>query len=149
MQKTLEKDNENEKELSFTAEEARILIVDDTKINLMVATALFKPIKMQIDVANDGYEALSKTKEQKYDLIFMDYFMPCIDGAETTRQVRADEENLNKEVPIIALTADAMSGVREKLLEQGMNDFLSKPIEIKHAYQALYEWLPKDKIRES
>lgn len=86
---------------------------------------------------------------QKYDLIFMDYFMPGIDGAETTRQVRADEENLNKEVPIIALTADAMSGVREKLLEQGMNDFLSKPIEIKHAYQALYEWLPKDKIRES
>lgn len=129
----------------FTAPDARILIVDDTEINLMVAQALLEPLCMQIDTASDGYEALKKVEKQKYDLIFMDHFMPGMDGVEVTKKIRETQGGLNQTTPIIALTADAMSGVREELLSQGMDDFLSKPIVLKFVYQVLRRWLPKEK----
>lgn len=142
------REDEEEEIKIFTAPEAKILIVDDTKINLMVAKALFKPLNMQIETASDGFEALSKIESNIYDLILMDHFMPGMDGVETTNRIRQMEGNPNQNVPIIALTADAMSGVKEELLSKGMNDFLAKPIIIKLAVPILKKWLPKDKIKE-
>lgn len=131
---------------SFTAPEAKVLIVDDTEINLMVAKALLAPLNMQIETAGDGYEALKKIEENSYDLIFMDHFMPGLDGVQVTKKIRSMENNPNATIPIIALTADAMSGVKEELLKEGMDDFLSKPIVLQQAHQLLHRWLPKEKI---
>ena len=140
-----EEDDEDESAL-FTAPEAKILIVDDTPLNLMVAEALLSPIGMTIETAESGFETLDKLSATTYDLILMDHFMPGMDGAETVQKIRALDGNPNQNIPIIALTADAMSGVKEALLASGMNDFMSKPILIDVAYQVLQRWLPVDKI---
>ncbi|MCR4955637.1 MAG: response regulator [Lachnospiraceae bacterium] len=136
------------KEVSFTAPDAKVLLVDDNKVNRMVALALFKPLNMQFDQAGDGIEALEKIKNNTYDLILMDHFMPTMDGEETTRKIRETIGNSNQNVPIIALTADAVSGVREKLLACGMNDFISKPIDFSLAAGRMKRWLPKEKVCE-
>ena len=139
--------NKEEEAVVFTAPDARILIVDDTELNLMVAEALLEPLGMHIDLAVDGYDALEKVKENVYDIIFMDHFMPEMDGVETTKKIRQMKDNANCDVPIVALTADAMSGVKEEMLSRGMNDFLAKPIVIELAYQVVEKWLPEDKIK--
>ena len=141
-----EEDDEEDENALFTAPEARILIVDDTPLNLMVAEALLSPIGMTIETAESGFETLDKVAGTTYDLILMDHFMPGMDGAETVQKIRALDGNPNQNIPIIALTADAMSGVKEALLASGMNDFMSKPILIDVAYQVLQRWLPVDKI---
>lgn len=141
-----ETDEDADETYLFTAPDARILIVDDTALNLMVATALLSPIGMDMETAKSGVEAIEKLKDTAYDLILMDHFMPDMDGVETVQRIRALEENPNQNIPIIALTADAMSGVKEELLSKGMNDFLAKPILIQVAYQILQRWLPEDKI---
>ena len=133
----------------FTAPDAKILIVDDTSVNLLVAKALLKPIGMTIETAENGQEALERVANTTYDLIMMDHFMPGMDGVETTQRIRALDGNPNQHIPIIALTADVMEGVKEELLSKGMNDFLAKPILIKLAYQILHRWLPEDKIIQS
>lgn len=143
----VEDKNKEEEAVVFTAPDARILIVDDTELNLMVAEALLEPLGMHIDLAVDGYDALEKVKENVYDIIFMDHFMPEMDGVETTKQIRQMKDNANCDVPIVALTADAMSGVKEEMLSRGMNDFLAKPIVIELAYQVVEKWLPEDKIK--
>ena len=130
----------------FQAPRAKILLVDDNLINREVAKALFAPIGMQIDEAGDGEEAVQKTKEEVYDLILMDHFMPVMDGEEATRQIRNLEDNPNQKTPIIALTADAVSGVKDKLLASGMNDFISKPIDLSSAALKIKRYLPSDKI---
>ena len=132
----------------FKAPRAKVLLADDNKVNRTVALALFKPLQMQMDVAADGLEALNKAQAQKYDLILMDHFMPVLDGEECTEKIRGLEGNPNQKVPIIALTADAISGVKEKLLACGMNDFISKPIDLPTACQKIRRWLPEDKIEE-
>lgn len=136
---------ENEDDI-IIAPSAQILIVDDTPINLMVAKALMEPTEMKIDTAASGLEALELIKEKKYDIIFMDHFMPELDGVETTQRIRSFKDNANHDTIIIALTADAMSGVREELISAGMDDFLSKPIIVKTLYQMLRKWLPTDKV---
>ena len=141
-----DEDDEEDENALFTAPEARILIVDDTPLNLMVAEALLSPIGMTIETAESGFETLDKVADTTYDLILMDHFMPGMDGAETVQKIRALDGNPNQNIPIIALTADAMSGVKEALLASGMNDFMSKPILIDVAYQVLQRWLPEDKI---
>lgn len=127
----------------FTAPDARILIVDDSEVNLMVAKALMAPTQMQIDTASSGKLALVKLIENKYDLIFMDHFMPELDGVETTHCIRALDGNPNQKIPIIALTADAISGVKEELISSGMDDFISKPILMDNLIQVLKKWLPQ------
>ena len=141
-----EEDDEEDENALFTAPEARILIVDDTPLNLMVAEALLSPIGMTIETAESGFETLDKVAGTTYDLILMDHFMPGMDGAETVQKIRTLDGNPNQNIPIIALTADAMAGVKEALLSSGMNDFMSKPILIDVAYQVLQRWLPVDKI---
>ncbi len=132
-------------EFTFVAPEARILIVDDNLINLTVAEGLLEPLKMQIDSVDSAAKAIDKIKQVRYDLIFMDHMMPGVDGVEATHIIRRLMPDY-AEVPIIALTANAVSGVKEMFLQEGMNDFVAKPIEIKDILSKLRKWLPQDKI---
>ena len=141
--------NDNQADIfTFTAPEAKILLADDTKVNRKVAKALMEPFKMQIDIAHNGQEAFEKVQEKKYDLVLMDHFMPVMDGVEATEKIRALEGEYYKNLPIIALTADAVQGVREKFLAAGMNDFVSKPIPMKDLAKVLRDWLPEGKMVE-
>ena len=139
-------DTEQKEEISFIAPEAKVLIVDDNAINLTVATGLLAPLKMQLDTAASGKEALEKIGTAAYDLIFMDHMMPEMDGVETTRIIRRMYPGYS-EVPIIALTANAVGDARDMFLREGMNDFVSKPIEVNVIIAKVRQWLPADKVR--
>jgi len=132
--------NRNDK-VYFKAPNVHILIVDDSKVNLKVASMLLKPLEMKIDVADSGKLAIEKVKETQYDLIFMDHMMPEMDGVETTQNIRALEGDYYKNVPIIALTADAVTESKEHILSSGMNDFVAKPIEMDRICEVLKKWL--------
>ena len=108
----------------------RVLVVDDSRINLMVARGLLAPYSMQVDVAPGGQEALVLASQNKYDMILMDHMMPEMDGVETLHAIR-DLGGHNSRVPVIALTANAVDGTCEMLLSEGMQDFISKPIDKK------------------
>jgi CheY-like chemotaxis protein len=130
----------------FTAPAARILIVDDIETNLDVAEGLLSPFKMLIDRAREGLEAVQMVQKNRYDLVLMDHMMPGMDGVEATAAIRAWEESQNeKQVPIIALTANAISGMKEMFLEKGFNDFVSKPIEIARLDEIIFRWIPAEK----
>lgn len=141
-----EEDTEEKKVSVVVAPDAHILVVDDTKLNLVVAKALMEPTKMQIDTAESGEEALKLIDKNDYDIVFMDHFMPGMDGVETTAQIRALDDEKKSKLPVIALTADAMKGVREVLISKGMSDFLTKPIIIGDLYKMLRKWLPNEKV---
>jgi len=130
---------------SFIAPEAHILIVDDNSVNLTVARGLLEPLKMQIDTAKSATEAIEKIHYVKYDLIFMDHMMPEVDGVEATHIIRRLVPSYN-DVPIIALSANAIGGAKEMFIREGMNDFVAKPIDIKDALSKLRKWLPTEKI---
>ncbi len=131
---------------TFTLPEATILLVDDNEINREVAQALLEPFEMKIDVVSNGKEALDLVQQNHYDLVFMDHYMPVMDGVEATRRIRSLEGDYYKNLPILALTADAVQGVKEEFLAAGMNDFVSKPIAMKDITSALTRWIPKNKI---
>lgn len=143
------KERLREEVFSFTAPQAAILLVDDNEINQEVAKALMEPFGMRIDLASDGQEALEMVQKGQYDLVFMDHFMPVMDGVEATKRIRALADDQFQKLPIIALTADAVQGVRESFFAAGMNDFASKPIEMKDVARVLRHWLPKEKIQKS
>ena len=126
----------------FRAPGARVLIVDDNLVNRKVAAGLMRPFAMQIDTAKSGEEAIEMIKQKEYHLIFMDHMMPDMDGVETTHVIRELEGEYYKNVPIIALTANAISGVKEMFLEEGMNDFIAKPINTKELSEKILSWLP-------
>lgn len=131
------------------APDAQILVVDDTALNIVVAKALMKPTKMQIDTAESGERAIEMIGQKNYDLIFMDHFMPGMDGVETTEHIRELADETKRNIPIVALTADAMKGVKEELLSKGMSDFLTKPIIVNDLYKILQKWLPEEKIMQA
>ena len=120
---------------------ANILLAEDNKINQMVAAELLKTEKFVVTVANNGRIALDLLRKQPFDLILMDVQMPEMDGYEATRAIRSDARFSN--IPILAMTANAMSGDRELCLEAGMNDHIPKPIEPQALYRALVKWLRK------
>lgn len=132
-------------QIDFIAPRAEILIVDDNEVNLKVTQGLLEPLQMKMDLACSGKEAVSKISQKQYDLIFMDHMMPEIDGVETTHIIRRFYENY-AQVPIIALTANAVDGTREMFLAEEMNDFVPKPVEMKNIVAKLRQWLPYDKI---
>lgn len=121
--------------------DARILIVDDFEVNLMVACGLMKRYNMQIDTASSGMEAVEKVKNADYDIVFMDHMMPEMDGIDTTKMIRALGGKYEK-LTIIALTANAVGDVKNLFLEEGLQDFLSKPIEMKALDEIINKWLP-------
>ena len=140
--------NRKQEYSKFRAPEAKVLVVDDNRVNLRVAVGLMKPFGMQIDTAQSGMEALSRVREKEYHLIFMDHMMPEMDGVETAQKIRAFEGSYYQEVPIIALTANAISGAKEMFVEEGMNDFIAKPINMKELSDKILEWLPLELLEE-
>ncbi len=132
-------------DFDFTAPEAEILVVDDNSVNLTVVQGLLNPLDMNIETALSGKEAVNKVINKKYDIIFMDHMMPEMDGVETTRVIRRMLGE-NGQVPIIALTANAVDGTRELFIREGMDDFVTKPIELRIIISKLKKWLPKEKI---
>lgn len=134
-------------EYDFTAPTAEILVVDDNAINLTVVKGLLNPLQMKIDTALSGKDAVLKVTDKRYDIIFMDHMMPEMDGVETTRVIRRLLGN-NGQVPIIALTANAVEGTAKMFIDEGMNDFVMKPIEMRVIISKLRKWLPPEKIEK-
>jgi signal transduction histidine kinase/CheY-like chemotaxis protein len=137
---------------NFTAPSARVLIVDDISSNLRVAKELMAPYKMEVHTCLSGAEAVRLVKTGQYDLVFMDHMMPEMDGLEAAAAIRGWEAELGKAagepakpVPLIALTANAIVGQREMFLQQGLDDFLAKPIEVKQLNTLLERWIPEAK----
>ncbi len=139
-------ENRAEYHESFTAPDARILVVDDTPMNLTVVKGLLKKTKLAIDTATSGMECLEMTAAIRYDCIFLDYRMPEMDGTTTLKKLRAAKENPNRETPVIVLTANALSGAREKFLVEGFDDYLTKPVETMKLEQTLIRFLPQKKV---
>ncbi|MCR4842225.1 MAG: response regulator [Eubacterium sp.] len=127
----------------IVAPEARILVVDDNAFNRKVVVELLAPALVQIDDVESGYEALEMVDIKDYDLVLMDLRMPGMDGEETLEKIH--EEYPGFEAPIVALTADIMNGVEQRLLAHGFSGFLSKPISSSRLYDALREFVP-DKV---
>ncbi|MBQ4310871.1 MAG: response regulator, partial [Oscillospiraceae bacterium] len=130
----------------FTAPDARVLVVDDTPVNITVFRSLLKRTKMQIDTAESGDVCIIRTSLVKYDLIFLDHMMPVKDGIETLKELKSSEKNKNRDTPIICLTANAVSGMRESYLAAGFDDYLTKPIDPDSLENAMITYLPKDKL---
>lgn len=139
-------DEMQEKEFDFIAPDAHVLIVDDNAVNLTVAEGLLEPLKMKIETAGSGKEAIEKITSFHYDIVFMDHMMPELDGVETTHIIRRFHPEYDN-VPIIALTANAVEGTKEMFCREGMNDFVAKPIEIRMLVAKVKHWLPVEKIQ--
>lgn len=135
----------NEADFSFTAPNANILIVDDNSVNLTVAKGLLEPLNMHVDTASSAAQTIEILHNNKYDLIFMDHMMPEVDGIETTHIIRRLMPEY-ADVPIIALTANAIADTRDMFIAEGMNDFVAKPIDTKDITAKLRKWLPQEKI---
>jgi CheY-like chemotaxis protein/HPt (histidine-containing phosphotransfer) domain-containing protein len=139
-------DQEDRYRESFTAPEAKVLVVDDNIMNQTVVRSLLKKTQVQIDVADDGIRCLEKCANRRYDLILMDHLMPNMDGIEAFRVLRADKNNLNYRTPVIILTANAVAGMKQQYLEEGFNGFLSKPVQAQLLEEALKQYLPSELV---
>ena len=130
----------------FHAPEARVLIVDDTPVNLTVIKGLLKRTRLKMDTAESGQEALRKAESQMYDVILLDHMMPGMDGIETLRELRKLPGSGS--VPCIALTANAVSGAREMYMDAGFSDYLSKPVDGAKLEKMLMRYIPPEKLHE-
>ena len=133
----------------FIAPTAEILVVDDTVMNLTVVKGLLKQTQIQITTAESGFECLDLVRQRKFDIIFLDHRMPTMDGLETLQKMRELDDNLNDETPVIALTANAISGAREQYLAASFRDYLSKPIDPTALETMIMKYLPPEKIEEA
>ena len=134
---------ENDIELIKKISGSKILLVEDNPINQQVATEFLQSANIEVDVADNGKEALKALETNNYDVVLMDIQMPVMDGYTTTSHIR-NNKNLSK-LPVIAMTAHAMAGYREKCLSAGMDDFVTKPININDLYQAISRWVKPNK----
>jgi signal transduction histidine kinase len=139
--------DEGETAREFSAPKARVLVVDDIEVNLSVAEALLSTFAIEPALAMNGEAAVDFARDNHCDLIFMDHMMPGMDGIETTRRIRA-LGGRNAEVPIVALTANAIHGVEEMFLQNRMDGFLPKPLDISLLNLCLRRWLPPELIEE-
>ncbi|MBQ8138740.1 MAG: response regulator [Lachnospiraceae bacterium] len=130
----------------FTAPLAKILVVDDIKMNLNVIVGLLKRTKIQVDTALSGAEAIDMARKKEYDILFIDHMMPEMDGIETLEKIKKDRFALCREKPMIALTANAISGAREFYLKKGFVGYLSKPVDTKLLEKIIIEFLPEELI---
>ncbi|ELP5729479.1 response regulator [Vibrio vulnificus] len=129
-------------------EDARILVAEDNTANQMVIRAMFERLGCEIDLADDGYEAVKMASRERYDLIFMDISMPGKDGMQACKEIRQLPDEQLASVPIIALTAHALFGDKEKFLRAGMNGYLSKPLRRSHLVDEITAHLKKNKIAQ-
>ena len=126
--------------ITFQYPEGKVLVVDDTKTNLIVTAGLLKPTKMKITTATSGDEAIALMKENEYDLVLMDHMMPEKDGIETLHEIQSFFGG-NFKTPVIVLTANAISGMRDMYLKEGFNDYLTKPISTKQLEEMLVTYI--------
>ena len=125
----------------------RILVVDDNEVNRRIASRQLEQKGFLVDTASNGVEAVQAVDRTPYDIIFMDWVMPQMDGFEATRRIRERERATGVRVPIVAMTARAMEGDREKCLEPGMDDYVSKPVRIEDLDAILDRWLSPEAVR--
>jgi len=123
----------------------RILLVEDNAVNQRIGAALVRRAGYQCEIANNGKEALAALDSIPFDLVLMDCQMPTLDGYETTRRWRNRERRSGQHIPILAMTANALEGDREKCLEAGMDDYMSKPVVSERLYMKIAHWLLKTK----
>lgn len=132
-------------QVTYTAPEAYILAVDDIQMNLLVIEELLKETKIHVDTATSGEEALKKCNAKEYHLILMDHMMPGVDGIECLHRIRTSE-TMNRNVPIIVLTANAIVGMRDEYLKEGFTDYLSKPIDGARLEEIIRRYLPENLV---
>jgi CheY-like chemotaxis protein len=135
-------------DMRFTAKGAKVLVVDDINTNLIVARGFLEAYQMEVHTCNSGKKAVKLVRENRYDMIFLDHMMPEMDGIETAALIRAMDGDYYRNVPIIALTANAVVGMRDMFLEKNFNDFISKPIGLRQLDEMLLKWIPKDKQQQ-
>ena len=131
---------------AFRAPGARVLVVDDTEMNLVVMEGLLKQTMVLLELASSGAQALKLAQDTRYDLILMDQRMPEMDGTQTLQNIRKQEGGANRSTPVICLTADAVQGARDRYLKEGFTDYLSKPVEGRALEQTLIKYLPVEKV---
>ena len=107
---------------------------------------MLKETKMRVDLVTSGEQCLTFMQKKKYDMVFLDHMMPGMDGIETLRQMKKLENNLSPDVPVIALTANALSGAKDQYFDYGFDDYLSKPIDYADLEKMILSFLPKEKI---
>ena len=135
------------KRVGFTAADAKILVVDDTMLNLVVVQELLKKTKIKIDTAGSGQEALALVGQNTYDLIFLDHKMPGMDGIETLKKMKELDNNLSSAAPVIALTSNTTPNAREEYINDGFKDYLSKPFKPEELEDMLFYYISPEKVR--
>ena len=139
------KNNNGGQNAPLYAPNVHILVVDDVKMNCKVFKGILKSTHIKIDEAGSGAEAIQKCAKNRYDLIFMDHMMPEMDGIECLHELEGDANNLNLNVPVISLTANAIAGMKEMYLKEGFADYLTKPIIERNLVNIIKKHLPKEK----
>ena len=139
-------DSNTEYQVSFRAPDACVLVVDDTKMNIVVFEGLLKETEINVDWATSGNEMLEIVSKKRYDAIFIDHRMPGMSGVEAFHAMQNLEDNKNSGVPCVALTANVVSGAREYYLREGFTDYLSKPVDSKLLETMLARMLPPEKV---
>lgn len=135
--------------IDFKAPEANVLVVDDNKVNLRVATGLLRKFGIVPDLVDNGQDSVDMIRKRAhYDLVFMDHMMPEVDGIEATKMIRAIGTPYTDKLPIIALSANAVKGMEDEFLVGGMDDFLPKPIDLEMLAAILKKWLPSERIQK-
>lgn len=133
---------------SFVAKDARILVVDDNEMNLLVVKNLLKKTEMQVTTCQSGMDCLRLIAENHYDIVLLDHMMPVMDGIETLHRAKELKDSLCKDTPFIALTANAISGVREMYLAEGFDNYLSKPVNGKALEKMIKKYLPEKLLQK-
>lgn len=147
--KVVEVKRKDEKDNSLIyAPGVKIIVCDDDRLNLKVFTSLLSGTGMDVDAVNSGEEVLSRVREKNYHIIFLDHMMPKMDGVETLHRMKTLPGNLNSNVPVVVLTANAVAGAESNYIKEGFDDYLSKPVDMKALSALLERYLPKDMIKD-
>lgn len=133
---------------SFVAKNAKILVVDDNEMNLLVIKNLLKKTEVQVTTCQSGEECLRQIENTHYDIVLLDHMMPKMDGIETLQRAKELQTSLCKNTPFIALTANAISGVKEMYLEAGFDNYLSKPVIGKALEKMIVKYLPEELVEK-
>ncbi|MBU5477951.1 response regulator [Eubacterium sp. MSJ-13] len=141
--------DKKKKKALFTAPDAKVLVVDDVKMNINVFKALLKRTEISVASAMSGPEALEMIKENKYDIIFLDHMMPDMDGIETYKHMKELEQNPNKDTTVIMLTANAIMGAKEEYIGIGFSDYLSKPVQAPKLEAMILKYLPEELVTKT
>ena len=131
--------------ISYRIPDAKLMVVDDNSMNRKVFVKLLKGLECDIDQYESGMECIEHINDKKYDIIFMDHMMPEMDGVETFKKIRSMDDSINRNTPVIILTANAVAGAKEQYMEEGFDSFLSKPIDPDRLEKMVLEYIPKYK----